>query len=86
MHILFFLIIGILLIVIGYFVYKVLFRKEIFKLPLRDLGLDHVPAVPFVLRQIPGTLSKLSGRAHETRPAMLGLTQVLTIKGSIETG
>jgi hypothetical protein len=52
---------------------------DIFKLPLRLLGLKDIPAVPVDLAGVVETLIKLDVRAKETQQAIQGLTGTYTI-------
>ena len=85
MHILLYIFLILLVVVAAYYFYRLFILKEIEKLPLIALGFPNVPAVPVVLAQLPGTLLKLLSRTFETRPAMLGLTEVLTLGDTTAT-
>ncbi len=51
------------------------------QLPLRLLGLKHIPAVPVTLDGLLGSLVRLGIRAEETKQATHGLNNVYTIGG-----
>lgn len=58
---------AILIIVIVYFLKRRKdYGKRIPKIPLDILGYVNIPAIPFLLKEIPGTLLKLSLRANAT--------------------
>ncbi len=52
------------------------------KLPLRSIGLDHIPAVPIDLEGMADTIVKLGIRAKQTEQAIQGLSRTFTIGGS----
>lgn len=54
---------------------------DIDHLPLRLIGLDHIPAVPIELDGLIDTALKLVDRAKQTGPARLGLSNTYSIDG-----
>jgi len=65
--------------VVYYFRRRKNYGAYIPKLPLRDLGYENIPAVPFQLGQIPGTLVRLGLRAYATTQAKWGMDHFYTI-------
>lgn len=57
------------------------YGKRIRRLPLHLLGFPNIPAVPFVLNEIPDTLFRLSKRAYATTQAKSGLNNTYKIEG-----
>ena len=55
------------------------------KLPIRLLGLTEMPAVPLILRELPGTLLKLGEREKEMEQAKNGLYNTYKIDGETAT-
>jgi hypothetical protein len=55
---------------------------DIDHLPLRLIGLDHIPAVPVELDGLIDTALKLVDRAKQTEPARQGLSNTYTIDGT----
>src|SRR5262249_13812067 len=53
-----------------------------FKLPLSELGLKYIPAVPVDIGGMIDTLVKLGIRAKQREQALQGLTKTFTIGGS----
>ncbi|TSE05576.1 lipoxygenase family protein [Aquimarina algiphila] len=76
------LIVGILLIA-GAIFYFLKRRKKygsfIHKLPLQELGYKNIPAVPYQLGEIPGTLVRLGLRANATTQAKWGMNNTYQI-------
>ncbi|MEO1260821.1 MAG: lipoxygenase family protein [Bacteroidota bacterium] len=54
------------------------------KLPIRLFGFREMPAVPLIIRELPGTLLKLSSREKELAQAKNALTSVYTIGNHTE--
>jgi len=77
-------VLGILLLlsIAAYFLFRRRdYGKRIRRLPLHLLGYPNIPAVPFVLSEIPGTLLRLSRRAYATTQAKSGLNNTYKIDG-----
>lgn len=55
------------------------FGRFIHKLPLRELGYPNIPAMPFQLNEIPGTLVRLSLRSNAVTQAKWGMSNVYQI-------
>ena len=60
--------------------------QDIDHLPLRDLGFDHLPAVPVQLAKILETLTKLMGRYKEIELCVNSLTNVYTVGKTTASG
>jgi len=78
------LVLGILLLlgIAAYFLFRRRdYGKRIHRLPLHSLGYPNIPAVPFVLTEIPDTLLRLSKRAYATTQAKSGLNNTYKIEG-----
>ncbi len=91
MSILTILLTGAALIIAGLAIYYYLKRRkdygpQIPKLPLRLLGFTNIPAIPFQLGKIPGTLLKLGLRAKATTQAKKGMNKFHTIGSFNENG
>src|SRR5262249_37702966 len=52
------------------------------KLPLRELGLKHIPAIPVDVPGMADTVSKLAIRVKQREQALEGLSKVFTIGGT----
>lgn len=77
----------ILLVVIIYFIRR---RREygkfIHKLPLDEMGYPNIPAIPFILTEIPGTLVHLGLRAYATTQAKWGMSNFYQLGDFHENG
>jgi hypothetical protein len=62
------------------------YGKRIHHLPLDLLGYPNMPAAPFVLTEIPGTLVKLGLRANATTQAKWGMSNSYQIGGFTANG
>lgn len=75
-------VLGVLLL-LGIIAYLIFRRREygkrIYRLPLHLLGYPNIPAVPFVLTEIPDTLLRLGKRAYATTQAKTGLNNTYKI-------
>ena len=52
------------------------------QLPLRELGLKHVPAIPVDVHGMADTVSRLAIRVKQREQALQGLSKMFTIGGS----
>jgi hypothetical protein len=52
------------------------------QLPLRELGIKHIPAIPVDVAGMADTLSKLVVRVKQREQALQGLSKTFTIGGS----
>jgi len=85
------LLIGSFLLIVPVTIYYYLKRRKEYgstipKLPLRILGYTNIPAVPFQLGKIPGTLLKLGLRTNATTQAKWGMNNFYQIDTFNENG
>lgn len=75
----------ILLVLIALYRRFFLHKRSIEHLPIRMMGFHELPAIPFILSELPLTLSRISKRQAEAKQAKAGLTTEYTIKDETAT-